>query len=174
MKDLIFTEILIVDIQKNTARKLSFKEGINIITSSDNHVGKSSLIKSIYYTLGAEVEFDDTWNKFSKIYSLKFKLNNIDYKIIRYINNFVLLKDVELLLYTNDVSHELASKLMEIFDFGIYLPNKKNKKIELAPPVFSYMPYYIDQDYGWSEIYNSFNNIEQYRKDDRLISFGYL
>lgn len=173
MKDLIFTEILIVDIQKNTARKLSFKEGINIITSSDNHVGKSSLIKSIYYTLGAEVEFDDTWNKFSKIYSLKFKLNNIDYKIIRYINNFVLLKDVELLLYTNDVSHELASKLMEIFDFGIYLPNKKNKKIELAPPVFSYMPYYIDQDYGWSEIYNSFNNIEQYRKDDRLKSLYY-
>ena len=173
MKDLIFTEILIVDIQKNTARKLCFKEGINIITSSDNHVGKSSLIKSIYYTLGAEVEFDDTWNKFSKIYSLKFKLDNIEYKIFRYIKNFIILKDDELLLYTNDVSHELAPKLMEIFDFGIYLPNKKNQNVELAPPVFSYMPYYIDQDYGWSEIYNSFNNIEQYRRDDRLKSLYY-
>lgn len=173
MKDVIFTEILIADIQNKTARKFSFKEGINIITSSDNHVGKSSLIKSLYYTLGAEVQFDDTWNKLSKIYSLKFNFNNIEYRIIRYIKTFALFKSDQLLLITNEVSKELAPKLKEIFDFGIYLPNKKNKSVELAPPVFSYMPYYIDQDSGWIEIYNSFNNIDQYRKDDRLKSLYY-
>lgn len=173
MKDVIFTEILIADIQNKTARKLSFKKGINIITSSDNHVGKSSLIKSLYYALGAEVEFDDTWNKLSKLYSVKLFFDNIEYRIIRYIKTFAIFKNGQLLLITNEVSKELAPKLKEIFDFGIYLPNKKNKSVELAPPVFSYMPYYIDQDSGWTEIYNSFNNIDQYRRDDRLKSLYY-
>lgn len=173
MKEVVFTEILIADIQNKTARKLSFKEGINIITSSENHVGKSSLIKSLYYTLGAEVEFDDTWNKLSKIYSVKLNFDNIDYRIIRYIKTFAIFKNEQLLIITNEVSKGLAPKLKEIFDFGVYLPNKKNKSVELAPPVFSYMPYYIDQDFGWSEIYNSFSKIDQYRRDDRLKSLYY-
>jgi len=173
MNDIIFAEILIVDIQKKTARKHTFNEGINVITSSENHVGKSSLIKSIYYTLGAEVDFDDNWDKLSKIYSVSFKLDKLTYKIVRYIKTFAILQNEKLILLTNNVSHELAAKLEEIFDFGIYLPNKNNQTVELAPPVFSYMPYYIDQDSGWAEIYNSFNNLEQYKKDDRLKSLYY-
>ncbi|WP_297647383.1 hypothetical protein [uncultured Treponema sp.] len=173
MNDVILTEILISDFQEKTARKFYFNEGINIITSSENHVGKSSLIKSIYYTLGAEVNFDDNWNKLSKIYSVKFRLGNQNYQVVRYTKKFAVLQDENLLLLTDDVSHELAKKLEEIFDFGIYLPNKNNQKVELAPPVFSYMPYYIDQDSGWSEIYNSFNNLGQYKKDDRLKSLYY-
>ena len=50
---------------------------------------------------------------------------------------------------------------------------KKTNKIELAPPAFTFMPYYIDQDKGWSGLYESFSNIDQYKKSDRIKSLYY-
>ena len=35
------------------------------------------------------------------------------------------------------------------------------------------MPYYIDQDRGWSGLYESFSNIDQYNKPDRIKSLYY-
>lgn len=67
----------------------------------------------------------------------------------------------------------MVKKLEEIFSFSVYLPNKTTKKIEMAPPAFTFMPYYIDQDTGWSGLYNSFANIDQYRKNDRIKSLYY-
>ena len=62
MNEMYFESILIADIYKHTARFQNFERGMNIITSTDNHVGKSSLIKSLYYALGAEVEYDTVWD----------------------------------------------------------------------------------------------------------------
>lgn len=53
------------------------------------------------------------------------------------------------------------------------MANKKTNKIELAPPAFTFMPYYIDQDRGWSGLYESFSNIDQYKKPDRIKSLYY-
>ena len=50
MSNMFFKNILIADVQKKTARFVSFEKGLNVITSSENHVGKSSVIKSLYYT----------------------------------------------------------------------------------------------------------------------------
>ena len=43
----------------------------------------------------------------------------------------------------------------------------------MAPPVFTFLPYYIDQDEGWSGLYNSFSNINQYDKKEREKSLYY-
>ncbi len=43
----------------------------------------------------------------------------------------------------------------------------------MAPPAFSFMPYYIDQDKGWSGLYNSFASIDQYKQNDRIKSLYY-
>ena len=173
MKELIFNSILIADISKKTARYHEFSEGFNVVTSSDNHVGKSSLVKSLYYAFGAEVEFDDTWNKNSKIYVVNFMVDDKKYRIARFLRKFIIFENDEIILLTDSVSEELAKKLEELFGFGVYLPNKTNNKVELAPPVFMFMPYYIDQDRGWAEIYDSFSNLEQYKKNARIKSLYY-
>lgn len=173
MKELFFNSILIADISKKTAKFQEFSKGFNVITSSDNHVGKSSLVKSLYYALGAEVEFDSTWDKTSKIYIVNFSVDEKEYKIARFLKKFILFENDNIILSTNSVTKELAKKLEEIFDFGVYLPNRNDNKIELAPPVFIFMPYYIDQDRGWTKIYNSFSNIEQYDKKARMKSLYY-
>lgn len=173
MKELVFNRILIADILRKTARYQEFSKGFNVITSSDNHVGKSSLIKSLYYALGSEIEFDSTWDKDSKIYIVDFSVDDKKYRIARFSKRFALFEGNEMILLTGSVTKELSKKFEELFGFGVYLPNKNNKKVELAPSVFMFMPYYIDQDRGWAEIYDSFSRLDQYTKDDRIKSLYY-
>lgn len=173
MKELIFNNILIADCSKKTAKYQEFSRGFNVITSSDNHVGKSSLLKSLYYTLGAEVEFDRTWDKSSKLYIVDFSIDDKRYKIVRFLKHFALFENDNLSIITDSVTRDLSKKFEELFGFGVYLPNKSNGMVELAPPVFMFMPYYIDQDRGWTEIYDSFSNLEQYKKDARIKSLYY-
>lgn len=167
MNEMYFESILIADIYKHTARFQKFEKGINIITSTDNHVGKSSLVKSLYYALGAEVEYDTVWDVTTKLFVVNFIVCGKKYIVGRFQKNFIVFEESKLRLLTNSVSRDLAEAYEKIFSFSIYLPNKKTKKTELAPPVFSFVPYYIDQDRGWNGLYNSFLKLDQYKKSDR-------
>jgi len=173
VKQVYFQSILIADLQKNTARFQEFAKGLNVVTSVDNHVGKSSLLKALYYTLGAEVDYDSVWDKNTKLYIATICVDDDIYRIARFMKRFAIFHFDELILITDSVTKELAPLLGEIFDFAVYLPNKDSAKVEMAPPAFTFMPYYIDQDKGWSGLYDSFSAIEQYKKPDRIKSLYY-
>ena len=173
MKEVYFKGLIIADLQNHTARVQSFEKGLNVVTSADNHVGKSSLLKSLYYTLGAEVDFDSVWDRQSKLYIATISVDELEYRVIRFLKRFAVFKDNILLKITESVSKELAPLLGEIFDFAVYLPNKGTGKVEMAPPAFTFMPYYIDQDKGWSGLYESFASISQYKSADRIKSLYY-
>lgn len=173
MRELYFKNILIADTQVKKAHFHTFAKGFNVITSHDNHVGKSSLLKSLFYAMGAEVDFDNVWDKNTKLTIVSFVIEQREYKIARWNKSFAVLANGKLILTTKSVSKDLAKKLEEIFSFSVYLANKNIGRIELAPPAFTYMPYYVDQDKGWSGLYESFANINQYRRDDRIKSLYY-
>lgn len=173
MNEMYFKSILIADIGKHTARFQPFSKGFNVVTSQDNHVGKSSLLKSLYYTMGAEVSYDQVWDKNTKLYIVTISVNDEEYRVVRFQKNYAIFHNEELILLTHSVGYDLVKRLEEIFSFSVYLPNKTTKKIEMAPPAFTFMPYYIDQDTGWSGLYNSFASIDQYRKNDRIKSLYY-
>lgn len=173
MKEVYFKSLLIADLQNHTARYQPFKKGFNVVTSADNHVGKSSLLKSLYYTLGAEVEFDSVWDKQSKLYVATLSVNEKEYCVVRLMKRFAVFEGKKLLKITDSVTRELAPLLSKIFDFAVYLPNKETEKVEMAPPAFTFMPYYIDQDKGWSGLYESFAAINQYKSTDRIKSLYY-
>lgn len=168
MSSMFFKDILIADVQKHTARFVSFEKGLNVITSTENHVGKSSVIKSLYDTLGAEVRFDPRWDKDTKLTVATIDVNGIEYRIVRFIKKFAIFKGSELILLSNAVTRQLAPKLAEIFDFSVYLAEKGgSKKVVQAPPAFTFMPYYIDQDKGWNSLYDSFERMDQFAKPER-------
>ena len=56
MNKLIINEIIIVDYENKKANCFSFSDKSNLIVSSKNGQGKSSLVKSIYYALGASLK----------------------------------------------------------------------------------------------------------------------
>lgn len=173
VKEVYFQSILIADLLKNTARFQEFSKGLNVVTSVDNHVGKSSLLKALYYTLGAEVDYDPVWDKNTKLYIATIHVDDEIYRIARLMKRFAVFHFDKLISITDSVTKELSPLLGDIFDFAVYLPNKESEKVEMAPPAFTFMPYYIDQDKGWSGLYNSFSSIEQYKKPDRIKSLYY-
>lgn len=171
MSSMFFKSIIIADVQKHTARFVPFEQGLNVVTSTENHVGKSSVIKSLYDTLGAEVKFDARWDKDSKLSSVIIDVDGVEYRIVRFIRRFAVFKGPELLLLTESITKDLAPKLSEIFNFSVYLAEKGEKKrVVQAPPAFTFMPYYIDQDKGWSELYDSFERMDQFAKPERAKS----
>lgn len=175
MKTIVFDYVLIIDVQEETAIKKSFVKGINIVTSRENHVGKSSLLKSLYYTLGTDVSFDSTWGKSSKLFIVSLSVDDSNFYVARYNEKFCVLdKECNIIAITDKVSRELAPVLSQIFDFEIYLPEKVNGRSILAPPAFTFLPYYIDQDKGWgNEPFASFLRLDQFSKDKRLDSLYY-
>ena len=161
MSSMYFKDILIADIDKHTARFAEFQQGLNVVTSADNHVGKSSLVKSLYHALGAEVKFDNTWSKSTKVTAVRVVVNDQEYRFVRFARRFAIFQGNILVFMTDSVTKGLAPKLEEIFDFSIYLAEKGDtKKIIQAPPAFTFMPYYIDQDIGWSGLYESFLSLD--------------
>lgn len=173
MKEVYFQSILIADLQKNAARFQTFSKGLNVVTSTNNHVGKSSLLKSLYYALGADVDFDSVWDRNSKLYVATICIDDEVYRIARFMRRFAVFHNNKLLSITESVSNELAPLLGGIFDFAVYLPNKDTGRVEMAPPTFTFMPYYIDQDKGWTGLYNSFASIQRYKSADRIKSLYY-
>lgn len=173
MSEMYFTKLLIADPLEKKAFYHQFSKGFNVITGIDNHVGKSSVVKSLYYTLGAEVKYSDRWDKDTKVYCVQMCVDNKEYMVVRWHNNYIVYEGKDLICTTNRVGTGLAPLLADIFSFSIHLPNKKSHMLELAPPVFSYFPYYIDQDIGWHDMYSSFLKIDQYNKNDRLLCLYY-
>lgn len=174
MKEFYIAKIEIYDVVRKEAYYTSFKEGLNVVTSKDNHVGKSSLLKSIYYAFGANMSYDTAWDIASKLVSVDFVIDSNLYTINRLNNKFLIMDDKKnVLLKTTEVSTDLAPYLSKLFDMEIYLTNKESKVV-LAPPVYFFLPYYIDQDLGWgSEPFSSFMNLTQYKKTERLKSLYY-
>ena len=99
VKEVYFKSLMIADLQNRTARVQLFEKGLNVVTSADNHVGKSSLLKSLYYTLGAEVDYDSVWDKQSKLYIATLAVGEKEYRVAMY--NFDCLSQTVKVIHCN-------------------------------------------------------------------------
>lgn len=146
MSKVIFKELLIADIENKTAQLIKFVDGKNLLTSHNNHLGKSLICKSLYYTLGAEAFFSDTWKRVNSLYWLVFDVDGNEYKVVR--------KNYIFTIYEPDGSivklfrvKNLTEYLNKLFSLDIKLVAKDDEKsIISSAPVFMYLPYYIDQE----------------------------
>ena len=167
---LVVESITIVDLNNKEAKKVDFISGKNLLYSARNHVGKSIIMKSIYYTLGAEVFFSAPAKAINLLTILTFKIDEIYYKVARYKKEFALISSNGFSGTYHSVG-EFSTKINEIFNFEINLVGKdQDKSLVTSPPVFFFLPYYIDQEYGWSNA-NSFNNLSQFDIDQRRMSY---
>ena len=72
--NLIINSITIVDLTNKEAKRIVFSSGKNMLTSGGNHLGKSVIMKSLYYTLGAEVFFPNPIKRINLLTFLDFSL----------------------------------------------------------------------------------------------------
>lgn len=176
MTNIIFKKIVIFDTLEEKAVSMKFMTGINIITSSEingTDRGKSVLLRSLYHSLGADAFFDSKWNEKSKIYILFFMVDNLEYCIYRSQQFFKIFKNFELIFSTSNRT-ELSEFLGDIFQYKIYLPKKNSDSIIIAPPAYSYLFNFLDQDYYVGTKFNSFNKLSQFSNFKLDVIYAHL
>lgn len=175
---LVIEDLFIFLTSERIAKRVSFTDGINIVTSNQkdgNKVGKSLILKSIYHTLGAESFLDKDMLSGHIVFVVHFSVRGIRYTMLRSDSFFKLFDEKYSLILKTDSSSELASKLYNIFDFSVYLPSRKDNKLSIAPPAYAYMLNYIDQDHMQGSTFSSFDRLGQftnYKVDLLYCHFG--
>ena len=162
---MLFNDLYIFSPSEKSARKISFKEGINIITSSKadgTNRGKSVIMRSLYHALGAESRFEDNFAAKNKVFILHFLVDAQPYYIYRAANLFKVFDGQKRLLFSVVKASALAKALQEITHFSVMLPNRQTNKLEVTPPAYNYLPYFLEQDKYEGSRFESFKNLEQY------------
>lgn len=162
MKNLIFESLELLSLTEKKARKVEFHPLLTVITG-ENGVGKSTLIKHIYWTLGATpAVINSKWKSVAVKTLLTFTIDGVRYKALRNKDRVAIFDDEDqLLLSTNSFTSELGPFLAELLDFKLVLSNRKGEP-EQPPPAYAFLPFYVDQDAGWSKPLNSFDRLGQY------------
>lgn len=165
MRHIYFKSAHILSLRDKKGFTFEFSPDINIITG-ENDTGKSSFIKSLYYTLGADIRLDKKWKKDSFVSKVVICVNKRDYAFVRHekrISIFDITEGKEHLLVTSNSRTEIALTVRDIFDFNLELVLNKTLVQGQAYPASLYLPFYIDQDDGWGTVLNSFSSLKMYK-----------
>ncbi|MGR6544843.1 hypothetical protein [Paenibacillus tundrae] len=170
-KNLMIRKIIILSSTEETSIEVPFTKGLNIIIGK-NKTGKSSIIKTIFHSLGCEVKFDSDWEKLHKRSIVSFSIGN-SYFLVERTDNFYTLysssEDLSSVSYIGSYTYsEFSSKFLELFDIHVTWITKNGDDKPVAPPyIFSFQ--YIDQDKGWHAIAKSFDRLSYVTNWDKQI-----
>lgn len=143
---MIIKDFIIYDFKNKAARKFNFKDKANIFISTDNTVGKSCILKSLYYTLGIEIKtFSTGWNHETMVFKVHYEHDGKSGSIVRTKNGFYINDEDKLL---NEL--EYSEWLLELLSIELKLPYKKIEELRTPYPSAILLPFYIDQDTSWS------------------------
>ena len=166
MTSLVFKEVLILSKIEKAARRETFGPSVNLILG-ENDVGKSTLIKTLYHTLGADVPGlqNTQWKGAKPVYCVRFLLAGKEYAIIRDEKYFGIFDEGNNLIgkYASISGANGISRFINpLLDFRIELERAENGKLGAAGPAFYFLPFYVDQDEGWTKSWASFNGLQQF------------
>lgn len=157
MKNIRFKEIALMS-YKGVARRINLNHDL-IVVAGGNESGKSCILKSLYYTLGASVyPFANKWVEGRVISMLKFAIDGVDLKAIRMGNDIYVFNPDNSLSFHEKDKTRIASKLGNLLGINIQFKDSKGKDRTFSTG-YMFMPFYIDQDKGWDQPLNSFTGL---------------
>lgn len=166
MVKFIFEEFIMIDPVNEKGNKYTFSKNANLIIGDDNTVGKSSLLKSIHYTLGADIrDFPNGWEVEKYIFQICLSFENKKIYVKRQ-NNVIMIVDgsekqffSSLREFSENFQHKLGLKLRL---------NHTRDGLHYAYPESILVPFYIDQDKSWSgmSFRNTFSNLSRYPNNE--------
>lgn len=168
---MIIKSFSIIDYKNKEAASYNFSDQINLIVSKDNTMGKSSLLKSLYYNLGFQIkQFPSKWNPTDMFFQITVFINGKKHIISRQNKLFKIDGRNEPL---NE--REYSDWLQEKLNTNMELPNVRTKELSNAYSSAVILPFYIDQDDSWDGImYRRVSNaLGQYHNIPQTI-FEYL
>ncbi|MEC0105363.1 hypothetical protein P4H27_00255 [Paenibacillus taichungensis] len=143
---MIINSIVIYDYIKNKINQFNFGPQTNILVSETNKVGKSSLIKSLYFSLGYGVKiWPQDWDIQNMMFQINITNKNRQHTVTRHKNLFYIDSSSEVL---NEKDY--SKWLQDLLDIEIKLKDKKEKLLSDVYASEVLLPFYIDQDKSWN------------------------
>ncbi|WHT00469.1 MAG: hypothetical protein LZT29_03536 [Pantoea stewartii] len=164
MRSLKFQRLVLISDSKKLANQFTFPKRLNLITGEDNSIGKSTLAKSLLWSLGCDPVFDEEW-KSNEIKSiLYFTIDGKEYFSCRGSQSIILGAVGSTGKRYENVTGKFSEDLSELVNFEMKLPNRKTDILETPPPAYYYLPFYIDQIKSWHSPWEAFANLSQYSR----------
>src|SRR3569623_1459175 len=161
MQALRLIEILLISDREKTGRRISFNEEMTIVLGR-NDTGKSSLLKSLYWTFGADpAVVHPNWLRAQVTALVRFEISGKRYSILRRERFFALFDASDAVVATFEkITEGLGVQVAALFDFKLKLTSQKGGLVT-PPPVYFFLPFYIDQDASWKANWSSFARLGQ-------------
>lgn len=162
MKNLRFEKLELLSAKEKRAREIQFHPRLTVFNGT-NDVGKSSVIKSIYWAFGANPRsIHRKWRDANVRVLLKFTVDGVRHSIMRSGGAFAIFNAADdLLLSTSSVTKELAPFLAELLNFRLVLASRQNEA-EIPPPAYAFLPFYVNQEGSWEKPLAAFDALTQY------------
>ncbi|MEW9614641.1 hypothetical protein AB3G45_12515 [Shinella sp. S4-D37] len=162
MKNLRFEKLELLSLVERTARTIKFHPKLTVI-KGPNDVGKSSVIKSLYWAFGAAPKsIHRKWNEAKVKALVTFTIDGVRYSILRSGDTIAVFDDQDqVLICTRNITKELGPFIADKLRFGLVFSNRQGEP-EIPPPAFAFLPFYVNQEGGWEKPFNSFDHLGQY------------
>ena len=178
MRNLKLKRLVLVSDTKRSAAQFTFDKRFNLITGKNNNIGKSTLIKNIFWVLGCEPEFDETWIAFDCKVLLEFYIGSTSYTVLRTNGSIVFGSDRQNYQRFNSIAGRYSKLFADIVGFKARLVKSGDETVlECPSPVYYFLPFYVEQLRNWSNIWKSFNNLGNYKEWTKTVikyHTGYL
>lgn len=179
MKRLTIKKLIVISQSEARSLEIPFENGLNIILGG-NKTGKSSIIKSIFITLGCECKsIEADWKKLISSYLLFINYGEKQLCIVRQgrkMQIFEYSNHAYVCVIETEAFHEYSNCLMELLEINMPCISKDGNQFNVTPPLL-FRFQYIDQDDGWGKIADSFSNvtyIKDWKPNTNKYVCGYL
>ena len=143
---MIIEYIVIYDYINERINKFDFDSKTNILISDGNIVGKSSLMKSIYFNLGYSIKvWPEDWCTDNMMFQLMVRNEGTKHSITRHKNLFYIDGNQAVL---NEKEYSLW--FQKFLNISIKIKKKTPKELSDVYSSEVLLPFYIDQDKSWS------------------------
>lgn len=162
MTDFLFENIWMLSHRDRRARSMPFHPRKNLIVGV-NHTGKSSLIKTLFRTLGAHPKGHlRQWDE-NTVSLVQFTVDQKRFRALHQ-GGYRALFDAQDRLIAATGSHPQWSKsFASATGFNLVVTDKHLETVTADPGCF-FIPFYIDQDGSWQAGWDTFPGMQQYAK----------
>lgn len=162
MKTFQFESIWLLSRRDLKARVVQFHPKKNLIVGR-NHTGKSSLIKTLFRTLGARPQGElAQWDE-NTISVVDFKIGETRYRALHQSGYRSLFDSNGNILVAASAHNDWTTAFADAIGFNLVLTDRNIKTVPADPRCF-FLPFYINQDGSWQSKWDTFVGLQQYSK----------
>jgi len=133
-----------------------------------NHVGKSTLTKQIFEALGASpVGKLEKWDDATIAY-LSLMVDDDVFYVLRQHDHRALFDILGNLLYASSKLGEWTRHIGVFLEFNLTLTDKNEKSVQ-ADAACMFLPFYINQDGGWSGTWHTFERLGRFKDASKSV-----